>query len=180
MAMIEVDEGFLDGLLLKVMPELKKTVQGDKLTFKPNLNLGEGKASDRNLEYRQALLTCLKDTVYDPMNTLLKSDKTVDEKISALDGFIDDYIKEGQILIEDILTKSWNVGVNESETYLKKAAKKQDAKYKAKIPDNPEQLQQIITMGKHNIEDYGLVLRGRLRSAIESESWMSHYASDKA
>ena len=63
---------------------------------------------------------------------------------------------------------------------LKKLQKKQDANYKAQIDKNPKQLQQIITMGKHNIEDYGLVLRGRLRSAIESESWMSHYASKSA
>jgi hypothetical protein len=173
---IEVDEDFLDNLLIKAIPELEKTVKDEPLTFEPDKNLGEGKASKRNLDNRQLLLTCLKDTVYDPMTTMLKEDKTTEEQITVMDGFIDDYIKEGQSLIESILTKSWNIGVNESETYLKAAAKKQDAKYKAKISDNPEQLQQIITMGKHNIEDYGLVLRGRLRSAIESESWMSHYA----
>jgi hypothetical protein len=174
---IEVDEDFLDNLLLKVMPELEKTVKDESLTFEPNKNLGEGKASERNIDNRQLLLTCLKDTVYDPMTALLKSDKSTEEQIKKVDELIDDYIKEGQSLIETILTKSWNIGVDESETYLKKAAKKQDAKYKAKISDRPEQLQQIITLGKHNIEDYGLVLRGRLRSAIESESWMSNYAS---
>ena len=177
MSMIEVDEDFLDNLLLTVMPELEKTVKDEPLTFEPDKNLGEGKASKRNLDNRQLLLTCLKDTVYNPMNVMLKKDITRDERITETDGFIDDYINEGQILIEDILTKSWNIGVNESETYLKAAAKKQDVKYKAKIPDNPEQLQQIIAMGKHNIEDYGLVLRGRLRSAIESESRMSNYAN---
>ncbi|WP_321421624.1 hypothetical protein [uncultured Methanobacterium sp.] len=82
---------------------IKKADPGSP-TFKPNKNLGEGKASERNLEFRQVLLTLLEDTVYKPMNGLLKSNKTVDEMISDLDGFIDDYIAQGQDLVKESLT----------------------------------------------------------------------------
>lgn len=172
----EVDEDFLDNLLLKAIPELEKALKDDTLTFKPNPNLGEGKASDRNLEYRQALLTCLKDTVYDPMGTLLKSDKTVDEQIKALDGYIDDYIYGGKKLVDGYLTKGYQIGADEASKHLKDAAKKQDTNYKPNIAVKPEKLQQLISMGERNIEDYGLTLRGRLRSAIDTSSWMTNYA----
>ncbi|MCE7697865.1 MAG: hypothetical protein K8E24_003175 [Methanobacterium paludis] len=149
------------------------------LTFKPNPNLGEGKASDRNLEYRQACLTNLKDTVYDPYGKLLKTDKSVEDKIKALDGFIDDYINKGQELVREYLTESFQTNAEQATKYLLAAAKKQGAKYKPKIPDNPERLQQIITMQQLNIEDYGLTLRGRLRSAITSKQWLDGYGSKK-
>ena len=137
--MVEIDERILDTFIIASelsvddlkslgLLDLEKTVKDESLTFEPNKNLGEGKASERNLDSRQLLLTCLKDTVYDPMTTLLKSDKTTEEQIKAIDGFIDDYIKEGQILLEDSLTKSWNIGLDESETNLKKAAKKTGCK----------------------------------------------------
>lgn len=176
MAMIPVDENFFDELLTKVMPELKKT--NTELTFKPNKNLGEGRASDRNLKHRQALLSLLKDTVYDPMTELLKSDKTLDEKIKAVNGYIDDYIHDGQQLVKDNLTGSYQTGIDDAITHLKKAAKEQSVSFKPKIPENPAKLQQIINMAQHNIEDYGLRLRGRLISAIETEAWMSNYGSN--
>jgi hypothetical protein len=178
--MVKVNEDFLDSLLLTAMPELEKALKDEPLTFEPNPNLGEGNASDRNLEYRQTLLTLLKDTVYDPMTGLLNSDKTVEEKIKAVDGYIEDYIYSGKSLVEEYLTKSYMDSAEEATIKLKEAAKQQDAEYGPNIPDKPDKLLQIILMGQHNIEDYGLTLRGRLRSAIETKAWMNNYASSKA
>ena len=158
---------------LRSMNELKQSAQSEPPTFKPNKNLGEGHASDRNLEYRQALLTLLKDEVYTPMQKLMKTNKSVDDKIKALDSYIDNYITKGQKLVTDYLTKAYQNGVDEATTNLKRAAKKQDAKYKPKVPKNPAKLQQLIVMGKQSIEDYGLTLRGRLRSAIQTASYMN-------
>jgi hypothetical protein len=181
--MIAVDEDLFDSLLLNAIPEIKElekaVSKSDGPTFKPNQNLGEGKASDRNLEYRQALLTCLKDTVYTPTSKLLKQEKSVDAEIKAIDGFIEDYIKQGQSIVEKYLTDAYQKSAEEATAHLLAAAKKQGAKYKPKIPDNPERLQQIITMQQLNIEDYGLTLRGRLRSAITSKQWLDGYGSKK-
>lgn len=158
---------------------IKKTNPGAP-TFEPNKNLGEGKASDRNLEFRQALLSLLEDTVYKPMNGLLKSDKSVDEMISVLDGFIDDYITQGQELVKEYLTSAYQNSAEEATAKLLSAAKKLKANYKPKLPKEPEKLSQLIAMAQRNIEDYGLTLRGRLRSNIENQAWMSNYAKSKA
>lgn len=40
--------------------------------------------------------------------------------------------------------------------------------YEPLVPENPEQLDCLISMQQRNVEDYALVLRGRLRSVIES------------
>lgn len=154
---------------------IKKADPG-KPTFKPNKNLGEGKASDRNLEFRQALLTLLEDTVYKPMNGLLKSDKSVNDKITDMDGFIDDYISQGQDLVKEYLISAYQNSAEEATEKLLAAAKKQNAKYKPKLPKEPKKLSQLIAMAQRNIEDYGLTLRGRLRSNIENQAWMSNYA----
>ncbi|GEM_PF-4699051 len=149
------------------------------LTFKPNKDLGEGNASDRNLEYRQALLTCLKETVYNPMTKILDSGKSVDDEIQALDGYIDDYIKKGQEIVEEYLTDAYQTGAKQAVSQLKKAANKQGVNIKPKIPDKPERLQQIIQMQQMNVEDYGLTLRGRIRSAIMSKQWLDNYDNKK-
>ena len=69
-------------------------------TFKPNEKLGEGKASARNLEYRQSLLTLLKDSVYTPVQTMLKKKMEVDARIKIIDDSVDNYITQGKKLIE--------------------------------------------------------------------------------
>lgn len=148
-----------------------------ELTFKPNPNLGEGQASERNLEYRQGLLTILKDTVYTPYSKLLKSDKDTDEIITALDGLIEDYIQQAQEYVDTSLTASYHESVQIATDNLKKAAKKQGAKYKPNIPEKPDRLLQIIKLQQNNVEDYGLTLRGRLRSAIQSKQWLDGYGT---
>ena len=164
--------GLIVNETLSQLDILQQDTQSKVPTFKPNPNLGEGHASDRNMEYRQALLDLLKNEVYTPMQKLMKTNKNVNTKITALDTYIDNYITKGQKLVTNYLTKAYQNGVDEATTNLKKAAKKQDTKYKPKVPKNPDKLQQLIEMGKQSIEDYGLTLRGRLRSAIQTASYI--------
>lgn len=142
------------------------------LSFKPDKDLGEGRPSKRNLKYRQALLTCLKETVYDPMTKIFDSNKSVDEGIEALDNCIDNYIMKGKEIVEKYLADAYQTGADQAISRLKNAAHEQDVNIKPRIPDQPERLQEIIRMQEMNVEDYGLTLRGRLRSAIMSKRWL--------
>jgi hypothetical protein len=165
--------------------EVQKMEQSNKADalapdFKPNKNLGEGKASKRNLEYRQKLLTLLKDSVYTPVQKIIDSKKPVEEKISAIDSCIDDYIKEGSKLIETSLTQSYMTGSELATGNIKKEAKKRGINYSVKIEKTPKRLQQLINMQKRNLEDKALVLRGRLRSAVDTDAWMGTYGNNKA
>lgn len=174
-----VDKKTMDLLLkkrtLELIQNLRKTAAtNDPVSFKPNLNLGEGKASERNLNARQDLITPIEDLVFNPMEKVVNSDKSVDDKIESCDGFIQDYITKGQKIVKDNFINSFDTGVDESTTKVKDAAKKQNASYKPNIPKNPDKLQFLIKMAQYNVEDYGLVLRGRLRSAILTEYWMTN------
>jgi hypothetical protein len=51
---------------------------------------------------------------------------------------------------------------------LKAAAEESDIDFKPLVPVFPRKLECLIGMQQHNIEDYALVLRGRLRSSIEA------------
>jgi hypothetical protein len=148
------------------------------LSFKPNKNLGEGNASERNLAYRQDILTILKETVYLPIQKMLKKNLEPEEEIKFIDGCIEDYIDKGSAMIEKGLTKSYQQGVDEANKNMKEAAKKQKFVYKATTPDK-KYLNQIIAIQKRTLEDKALVLRGRLRSAIDTDSWMQKYGSQK-
>jgi hypothetical protein len=146
--------------------------------FKPNKNLGEGKATQRNLAYRQELLTLLKDTVYTPVNKMLdKKSMASEDRITFVDNSIDSYISKGWSLIDDKLPNSYFSGLDEGNAYIKKAAKKQGYNYSVKTPKIPVKLEMIINIQKRSLEDKALVLRGRLRSAIDTESWMKNYGS---
>ncbi|AEG18648.1 hypothetical protein [Methanobacterium paludis] len=203
--MIAVDEDLFDSLLLNAIPEIKelekaavklRKMEHDyplvlkkiaPLTFKPNLNLGEGKASERNLEYRQSLLTCLEDSVNTPTSKLLAKKlpttsfeekySEIKKEIGLFDGYIEDYISNGQGIVKDYQTNTYKIGADEATSYLLAAAKKQGAKYKPIIPDNPVRLQFIIDWQQKMIEDYGLVLRGRIRNAFYSKGWSDGYGN---
>jgi hypothetical protein len=51
---------------------------------------------------------------------------------------------------------------------LNTVAERSDITYTPLIPDKPEKLEGLIKMHQRNVEDYALVLRGRIRSAIET------------
>ena len=64
------------------------------------------------------------------------------------------------------------MGVDDATGKLNSAAEQYNLDYKPLIPDIPDKLQFLIGMHQHNIEDYALVLRGRLRSAIGTKKYL--------
>jgi hypothetical protein len=161
--MILIQESFLDSLILHTIPGM-----GKSLKFEPNLDLGEGKASERNLKYRQALLKLLENKIYKPLHALSYDEPTY-ILIEKVDKMVDEYIKAGQVLVKEYLTHAYHQGVDEAKFKLLEVTENE---YKPDIAENPLKLKQIIEMQQKNIEDYGLTLRGRLRSTIEINRWM--------
>ena len=74
--------------------------------------------------------------------------------------------------VEVDLTQLYYSGVDDATGKLNSAAEQYNIDYKPLVPDMPEKLQFLIGMHQRNIEDYALVLRGRLRSAIEAKKYL--------
>lgn len=165
----------------KALDEINTAIKAnDTPTFEPDTNLGEGKATGRNLEYRKQLLTLLKETVYLPVqDILLKKGLDVEARISLIDKCISDYISAAWKLVEspDGIPKSYNTGLTSTQPFIKKAAEKKGITYKATMPKQPQRLTMMINMQKRSVEDKALVLRGRLRSSIDTEAWMGTYGN---
>lgn len=149
-------------------------------TFEPNTKLGEGKASKRNLEYRKKLLTLLKDTVYTPVQGMLKKSMEQENRITFVDKSISDYIDKGWKLIETEIPSSYKAGSDMGTGFAKKAAEKKGIKYTVKTTGTPKRVTMMINMQKRTLEDKALVLRGRLRSSIDTEAWMKTYGNSPA
>ena len=85
---------------------------------------------------------------------------------------IDEYLLMAKKFVEINLIRSYFGGVDDATQKLNDAVEQYGIDYKPIIPDMPEKLQFLINMHQRNIEDYALVLRGRLRSAIEAKAYM--------
>ena len=72
------------------------------------------------------------------------------------------------------MTQLYYNGVDDATGTLNSAAEQYNIDYEPIIPDMPDKLLSLIGMHQHNIEDYALVLRGRLRSAIEAKKYLNY------
>ena len=168
----------IDKAIYKIESEIKAE-KADALipNFEPNTNLGEGNASKRNLDYRKKLLTLLKDTVYTPIQDMLKKKLEQEKQIEFVDSAINDYIDEGWKLIETEIPNSYQTGSDLGTNFVTAKAKKEGITYKATTPKTPKRLTIIVNIQKRTLEDKALVLRGRLRSSIDTEAWMGTYGN---
>ena len=80
--MVAIYEPILDALIQSsdLKPEdlkelVTKAVEEDKLTFKPDKNMGEGTPTEDELNYRQTLIDNLKDVFIYPTTDLDEIDK---------------------------------------------------------------------------------------------------------
>jgi len=145
-------------------------MSSSKPDFKPDLSIGEGVASKSEVNYRETLLSNL-ESVYKDFQKIKKSNDSADDKISEVDKIIDTFILDSQSDVNKELTDSYKDGATLANTRLKKIGAVSDAI----IPGEPESLQNIIKQQSDNVEDVGLVLRGRLRQIIRLDAVMGNY-----
>lgn len=136
------------------------------LTFEPDLNLGEGGATDEEIIYRQELLD-LAQTLYKNIESTININQQVNDKIRKIDSYINDFILEGQKAVLKHIPRTWNDGINEGLTTLEEIAPEKKFT-EDKIIDTTKDL--IIQQQQMNIEDIGLKLRGRIRQYLNIQA----------
>ena len=119
----------------------------------------------------ETLLTLVEEMIEKPL-ALIYYKKPVGELIREVDGCIDGYLLAAMKIVEVDLTQSYYSGVDDATGKLNSAAEQYNIDYKPLVPDMPEKLQFLIGMHQRNIEDYALVLRGRIRSVIEAKKYL--------
>jgi len=108
--MVLINEDFLDNLLLKVMPDLQKTVTG-KPSFKPDKNLGEAKPTKDQLAYRTDLLNISEDYYEKELEILKQSDESLSWKVQSITNLMDTYEVELCKIAEKTLTDNYDQAV---------------------------------------------------------------------
>lgn len=179
---IEISEGLFDVLLVSTTlsdSEIKEIAgqlhtQTTTPTFKPNLNLGEGVATDDEIDYRESVIKLL-EPISEEFKSFNKSTIfTPEQQISRVDKLIDTFISEAQAIVQKRVTERYQSGYKDMNNHLISA--------KVKPPvQNPLQprLQSLLRQQLQNIEDIGLVLRGRLRQIINIRDVRSYYKQEK-
>ena len=115
------------------------------------------------------LLTLVEEMIEKPLASM-DYNQPVEEIIKEVDRYIDAYLLVALKFVEVDLTQSYYTGVDDATGKLNSAAEQYTLDYKPIIPDVPDKLLSLIGMHQRNIEDYTLVLRGRLRSAIGTKN----------
>src|SRR5574343_591651 len=75
-----------------------------ELTFKPNPNLGEGQASQREWDYREEILSLLQ-RLYRAIKKVEQTSLSDEEKARKRDIMINDFIREGKVLVKEHIQK---------------------------------------------------------------------------
>jgi hypothetical protein len=169
---VMIDEGILDiflDTLIKhqlIKPEdlenLKTKAVKDRLSFEADETIGEGSASEEELAYRQQLLDLLKE-LYDDVIDIINSNKEPLKKIKQIDNLIDIFIDEGQDIVNEVIPKTWDDGIDESIDTLNDIDDSED--YDTDNIDTSKR-DLILQQQLMNIEDIGLRLRGRIRQSL--------------
>lgn len=111
--------------------------QSSAPTLKPNPNLGEGKASKEETDFRQYLLDFL-EPILDKFNEIVNNSSDVTDKISTVDTFINTFTTSAQHLVTTIITERYNDGYERIIGYI---AKKTTPPVKS---DNQPRLQYLL------------------------------------
>lgn len=126
-------------------------------SFEPNSNLGEGEASEDEMDYRTALLALLA-AIFPQITKIVKDNKlTTNEKTSQIDSIIDNYAKQSEDDIKQYTQDIYDKAVTTANSNLKKI----DPKIKTLTPDF-KSLDVIQTQQIKNIESVSNQLKGKL------------------
>lgn len=145
-----------------------------KVELKPNPNLGEEGATKEELNYRQLLILYLKPVLDSAKKIIIKDDTTLQQKHVEINKLIENFIANVQRVVQTTITTRYNEGYTRMEGYVKKA--------KYKLPTKPKEqprLDTILMQQLMNVEDIGLVLRGKLRQILNIKAVHDFYEQTK-
>lgn len=143
------------------------------VSYKPNLNIGEGIPSNQEVQYRQILLNYLQEIDL-KFRKLRQTNADPDNKISEIDGLIETAKNNLQKFIQSKLKQRFDDGTSRMGGYAKKAGVNQTDINKA-IATTKDRWNSILRQQLMNIEDILLTLRGRLRQIINIDDVFSYY-----
>lgn len=120
-----------------------------------------------NSQYNVVLLELFEEMIEKPLASL-DYDLPLEEVIGIVDEYIGGYVLASKKLVEYHLTQAYLEGVLDATLKLNAVMERLDVEFEPLVPDRPEKLDRLIRMHQRNVEDYALVLRGRVRSSIEA------------
>lgn len=164
---LEIREDVLEDLIIEAA---RAPPEPPELSFKPDLDMGEGKPRELELAYRRVLLLEL-ERVYKEFDKILSSSGTVDDRIKRLDLLIQGFIKAGKILALKHVTDCFMDGVEATTDALIKLEILKERRVETDLAD----LEDLIKQQQDNVEDIGLRLRGRLRQRLRLDKAMDTY-----
>ncbi len=142
----------------------------DEPDFTPDEDLGEGEATDEEWEYREELLAALA-LIYPGLSKLIKSNLTVEEKLTKVDEYIDKFITNAQKITTTTTTAAWDTAVQSANSQVKDKT----TKLRTNATPDTARLDTIQLQQTNNIEDIALVLRGRIRQGLLIAEIQSNY-----
>lgn len=144
---------------LKSLPTQKAQNKTGKPDFKPNPHLGEGTASQTEWEYRENILSLLKTLYTNIQNIKTKEETHPYLKTSQENQLIDQFIQEGQKLVKEHITKTYQEKHQLATEKLKKIGIKQ------RTPPTPsETMNLLIDYQTFSIKKIGETLRLQLEN----------------
>jgi ElaB/YqjD/DUF883 family membrane-anchored ribosome-binding protein len=139
-------------------------------TFDVDEQKGETKPTQEQVDYRQKLLDSLHDLYDDAKKTIYNNALTADDKISEIDNSVQTFINDTQGLVKNTVQTRYQDGYDSMNGYLTKA------KVNPPIQANEQpRLQSILRQQLQNLEDIGLIIRGRLRQKVDMNDIQSYY-----
>lgn len=153
--MVRVREDILMPLLLNAVNE---TSEPD---FEPNENLGEGEASEAELNYRKELLSLL-SIAYPSVTKIVKNKElSIDAKIKKINKLIDDLFPDADALVKDQTKTFFDESVITANSNLKNI--KSDIK---KIKPDPKTLNIIQLQQLNNFQSIIDNLKNKIASGL--------------
>ncbi len=131
---------------------------------------GETKPTQEQVDYRQKLLDILSDLYDNAKKTVYNNALTADNKASNIDNFVQTFINDTQKLVQNTVQTRYQDGYESMNGYLTKAKVTPPAQQQ----EQPR-LQSIVRQQIQNVEDIGLIIRGRLRQKVDMNDIQSYY-----
>lgn len=155
--MIAIDKDLYQALLRD--SGLVKAV--DEPDFTPNEDLGEGAVSEMEFTYRKELLATLA-LIYPAISKIINGNRDVEEKITKVDEYIDQFTTNAQKIATNHTTSTWTAAVTSANSQVKAKTDK----FKSTATPDTARLDIIQTQQLNNVEDIALTMRGRIRQGL--------------
>lgn len=154
----------------KLEPSSLAVKADDEPDFLPDEDMGEGEASEDELDYRAELLLLLAG-IAPALTKIVKSDDSISDKEKAISDILSDFQSDAEELIDERIGAAFNGAVenaNQTLQDLEKGIKK--------VKGDKNQLSAIENQQKANIKDIASTLEGKLMMGLNMDEVNTIYA----